>query len=228
MALQLEQAGACYLFFTDSAFNSDIDHSLAVAEALHKAGVTIPWGAFFAPLAPPPGYFAAMAAAGCRHVEFGTESLCATMLKAYRKPFRPKDVFLAHQQARAAGLHTAHYFLLGGPGETETTITESLNGIERFDKAVFFFFIGVRVYPGTALYKTALAEGKIDGHRNMLEPVFYEPDDIDRVTMAALVSQRAAGRCNWVTGAGGAQTAAVIRSLHQRGCTGPLWEHLAR
>lgn len=228
IALQLEQAGASYLFFTDSAFNSDINHSLAVAGALHEAGLTIPWGAFFAPLAPPPGYFAAMAAAGCRHVEFGTESLCATMLKAYRKPFRAEDVFLAHQQARAAGLHTAHYLLLGGPGETEETVSESLKGIERFDQAVFFFFIGIRVYPGTALYETALTEGKIDGHRNMLEPVFYEPDGIDRDAMAALVSQRANGRRNWVTAAGGTQTAAVIRSLHQRGYTGPLWEHLAR
>ena len=227
-ALQLERAGARYLFFTDSAFNSDVRHSLAVAEALRTAGITIPWGAFFAPLAPPPGYFAAMAAAGCRHVEFGTESLSATMLKAFRKPFRPEDVSPAHQQARAAGLHTAHYFLLGGPGESEQTITESLDAIEQLDKAVFFFFIGIRIYPGTALYETALAEGKINAHDNMLQPVFYQPDDLAPETMHSLVTRRANGRRNWVTGAGGTQAAAVIHALHRRGFTGPLWEHLAR
>ncbi|MBU1741495.1 MAG: cobalamin-dependent protein, partial [Proteobacteria bacterium] len=48
-ALRLQEAGAKYLFVVDSVFNSDRDHSLAVARSLSEAGVTIPWGAFFAP-----------------------------------------------------------------------------------------------------------------------------------------------------------------------------------
>ena len=38
-ALDLQEAGAKYLFLTDSAFNSDIAHSLAVAKAFKDAGV---------------------------------------------------------------------------------------------------------------------------------------------------------------------------------------------
>lgn len=227
-ALQLQQAGARYFFITDSAFNSDVEHSLAVARALRSAGVTLPWGAFFAPIKLPPEYFKVMAQAGCRHVEFGTESLADVMLKAYRKPFRAQDVLNAHRQAREAGLHVAHYFLLGGPGESATTVAESLNAIEGLDKAVFFFFIGIRIYPGTALYGMALAEGKINGQSDLLQPVFYAPDDIDREAMTTLVAQRAAGRGNWVLGSGGADTAKVVKAMHQRGYTGPLWECLAR
>jgi len=48
-ALRLQEAGAQYLFITDSAFNSDIKHSLAVARAFKKIGIKIPWGGFFAP-----------------------------------------------------------------------------------------------------------------------------------------------------------------------------------
>ncbi|MBV5318221.1 MAG: cobalamin-dependent protein [Desulfobulbaceae bacterium] len=227
-ALQLQAAGAKYFFITDSAFNSDVEHSLAVASALRSAGVTIPWGAFFAPIKLPPKYFQVMATAGCRHVEFGTESLANSMLKTYRKPFQARDVFNAHRQARAAGLHVAHYFLLGGPGESAATVTESLNGIEQLDRTVCFFFIGIRIYPGTALYDMALVESKIDRQTDLLQPVFYVPDHINRETIATLVTQRGAGRSNWVVGSGGTDTATVVRTLHQRGFIGPLWEFLAR
>lgn len=228
IALGLQAAGARYLFITDSAFNSDIGHSLAVARALRDHGLSIPWGAFFAPINLPTGYFEAMAAAGCRHVEFGTESLADSMLRAYRKPFRPADVLVAHRQARAAGLHVAHYFLLGGPGESAATVAESLVHIEQLDKAAFFFFIGIRIYPGTGLYDQALAEGQIDRDTDLLQPVFYRPDAIDREAIQALVTDRAAGRKNWVVGSGGPVIATTVQTLHQRGFIGPLWEYLVR
>ena len=227
-ALTLQEAGAKYFFITDSAFNSDIEHSLAVARSLRSVGVTLPWGAFFAPIKLPPEYFKVMAAAGCRHVEFGTESLSDVMLTSYRKPFRAQDVLNAHRQAREAGLHVAHYLLLGGPGESVTTVVESLDGIEQMDKAVFFFFIGIRIYPGTGLYDMAMAEGKINRRSDLLQPVFYVSDGIDRDTIETLVTQRAKGRGNWVLGSGGADTAKVVSTMHRRGRTGPLWEYLAR
>ncbi|MCL2457965.1 MAG: cobalamin-dependent protein [Desulfobulbus sp.] len=228
IALGLQAAGARYLFITDSAFNSDISHSLAVAQALRDCGLSIPWGAFFAPIAHPPGYFEAMAAAGCRHVEFGTESLAKGMLQVLRKPFCPPDALDAHRQARTAGLHVAHYFLLGGPSESAATVAESLDLIEQLDKTVFFFFIGIRIYPGTALYDQALAEGQIDQAADLLKPVFYRPDAIDLAAIEAQVAQRAAGRRNWLVGSGGATVAATAQTLRQRGLVGPLWEYLAR
>lgn len=74
----------------------------------------------------------------------------------------------------------------------------------------------------------ARIEGKITDQQDLLQPVFYEPDNIDRASIANLVQHQAAGRKNWVIGSGGSRTAEVIRSMHQRGFTGPLWEYLAR
>ncbi|MBW1635644.1 MAG: cobalamin-dependent protein, partial [Deltaproteobacteria bacterium] len=71
-ALDLQDAGAKYFFITDSAFNSDINHSLAVAKAFKASGVEIPWGGFFAPVRLPSDYFVVMADAGLAHIEFGT------------------------------------------------------------------------------------------------------------------------------------------------------------
>ena len=227
-ALQLQEAGARYIFITDSAFNSDVRHSLAVARALKTAGLRIPWGGFFAPVKLPDDYFSIMADCGLQHVEFGTESLSPAMLKSYRKPFRPRDVLTAHQQARDAGIHTAHYFLLGGPGESRKTVRQSLDAIEELDRAALFFFIGIRIYPWTRLYEIACAEGKITAETDLLQPVFYEPDLIDFESIEALVAERAAGRRNWIVGSGGEQSAQTVEKLHERGFIGPLWEYLAR
>ena len=139
-AMRLQKAGAKYFFITDSVFNSDTDHSIAVAEAFMAAGLTIPWGAFFAPLDSPKGYFERMARAGLTHAEFGTESMCNTMLKNYGKPFRTKHVFNAHKAATDSGLYVSHFFLLGGPGENADSIDETLNNIENLNRSVFFFF----------------------------------------------------------------------------------------
>jgi radical SAM superfamily enzyme YgiQ (UPF0313 family) len=227
-ALALEEAGARYLFFTDSAFNSDLEHSLAVARALEKAKLSIPWGGFFAPRPMPDDYFQVMAGSGLKHVEFGTESLSADMLRTYRKPFRPEDVFNAHHKALASGLHVAHYFLLGGPGESAVTVNESLDNIERLEKTVLFFFIGIRIYPGTGLYEMALKEGKIEDSTDLLQPVFYEASDIDRDSIVDMVGKRAADRVNWIIGSGGKTSADIIARMHERGYSGPLWEYLAR
>lgn len=227
-ALNLQARGAKYIFLTDSAFNSDIEHSLQVAEAFQQAGLTIPWGGFFAPLKLPGNYFKTMKACGLSHIEFGTESLSDTMLKNYRKPFRKEDVFATHQLAIDADIHVAHYFLLGGPGETAGTLAETLDGVEQLQKTVHFFFTGMRIYPHTKLYDIAFAEGKIGKETSLLEPFYYESDAISPAEIETRVRQCSGQRINWIVGSGGDASARTISKMHGRGYTGPLWEFLVR
>jgi len=227
-ALNLQKQGAKYFFITDSAFNSDISHSLQVAEAFRELGVTIPWGGFFAPIKLPTDYFTTLKACGLSHVEFGTESLSDTMLKNYQKPFRVKDVFAAHKQAVDADIHVAHYFLLGGPGESEQTLAETLDKVEELQKTVHFFFTGMRIYPHTKLFEIAIEEGKIREETNLLEPLYYESDTISPDDIETQVTARAAERINWVVGSGGETAATIVSRMHKRGFSGPLWEFLIR
>jgi radical SAM superfamily enzyme YgiQ (UPF0313 family) len=225
-ARELQDAGAKYLFITDSAFNASYDHSLQVARAFIEARVSIPWGGFFASTVPPADYFKRLAEAGLTHVEFGTESLSDAVLKNLRKPFSSCDVFVAHNEALAAGLHVAHYFLLGGPGESQETLQTTLEGIDRLERAVFFFFCGVRIYPHTALYDVALREGQIADGENILPPVFYRSPAINVDEIVAMVERHAGGRLNWIIGAGEAKATRILPKLYRRGFTGPLWEYL--
>lgn len=225
-ARELQDAGAKYIFITDSALNASFEHSLEVAQAFIEARVSIPWGGFFVPTIPPADYYKRMADAGLTHVEFGTESLSASVLANLRKPFTSPEVFTAHQHALEAGLHIAHYFLLGGPGEKRQTLQQTLEGLENLSKTVFFFFCGVRIYPHTALYDYAVREGQISPDQNLLAPLFYRSPDIAVEEILQTVEKQAAGRLNWIIGAGEAKATRILPKLYRRGFTGPLWEYL--
>ncbi|MFW6372643.1 MAG: lipid biosynthesis B12-binding/radical SAM protein [Thermodesulfobacteriota bacterium] len=227
-ARRLQEAGARYLFITDAVFNGDADHSLAVARAFRRIGLSVPWGGYFSPMRPPEGYYREMADAGMTHVEFGTESLCDAVLTAYRKQFRAADVRAAHRAARDAGLHIAHYFLLGGPGETPETLNQTLSIIDKLDRSVLFFFCGMRIYPHTELYDIAVKEGRISSDRNLLEPVYYRSSAIPPEEIVRTVREKAGGRPNWVIGSGGPRAAETIARMYQKGYVGPLWEYLIR
>ncbi len=223
-----QEAGARYFFITDSAFNADIDHSLAVADAFRRCGVSIPWGAFLAPIKVPAHYFDTMRSAGMTHAEFGTESLSNRVLKAYGKPFGRGEVRQAHERANRAGLHVAHYLLLGGPGETAETLETTLAHVDKLKKVVLFLFCGMRIYPHTALYDLAVKEGVVAPEQSLLAPVFYQSGAIARDEILQRVEAVAAGRHNWVIGAGGDETAEVLQRMYEKGFSGPLWEYLIR
>lgn len=225
-ARMLQERGARFLFLTDSTFNTDLSHSLDVARAFREAGLSVPWTAFFAPFRVPPDYWRELKDAGLSHVEFGTEALSDRMLASYRKPFRTADVFQCHEAAVEAGLHVAHYLLLGGPGEDAETLAETLNRAEELCRAVFFLFPGIRIYPHTGLYDAALREGRLQASDDLLKPRFYISGAFGEGELERRVRSRAAGRGHWVVGAGGDETASVVTRLHRRGWKGPLWEHL--
>ncbi len=227
-AVKLQQAGAKYFFITDASFNCDYGHSLAVAKAFKKAGVSIPWGAFFTPTSPPPGYYEKLKECGLTHVEFGTDSMCDFLLKAYGKPFTTKDVFKSHELAVKAGLFVAHYFIFGGPGENYVLMKESLSNIDKLKKTVLFFFCGMRIYPHTRLYDIALRQNLISKSRSLLKPVFYKPDGIKEDEITEMIKEKAKGRPNWIIGSGGPETQMIISRMYEKGFSGPLWEYLIR
>lgn len=227
-ARALQDKGARYLFITDSVFNSEPNHNLEVAKAFTRNGVSIPWGAFMAPMKMPKTYFKQLAEAGLTHVEFGTESLCNRVLKTYGKPFSRSQVLQTHDDALHAGLHVAHYFLLGGPGENAETLEITLTRAGELFRSVAFFFCGIRVYPGTRLYDQALAENLISETQDLLSPFFYQSPGINRDDVVQYVQDKAGNRNNWIIAAGDEQTSRLLNQMHARGYTGPLWEYLIR
>lgn len=227
-ARMLQEAGAKYIYITDSTINGNYAHSMEVALAFKKQGVSVPWGGLFVPTDAPADYYRTLADCGLRHVEFGTEACCDTVLEAYGKPFRVKNILDSHRLAIDAGLHVAHYLMPGGPGETEGTLRESLANCEGLEKTVFFLFGGVRIYPHTRLFETALKEGLIAADADLLQPAFYWSPGIKRDRAIKMIMKHAAGRTNWIIGSGPSGMFRMMERLHAWGHVGPLWERLIR
>jgi radical SAM superfamily enzyme YgiQ (UPF0313 family) len=227
-ARMLEDAGAKFIFITDSAFNSDYPTSIEVAREFQKAKISIPWGAFIAPTHPPDDYFKILTESGMTHVEFGTDSLSDTVLQSCRKPFRCKDVFHAHAAANHAGLQVCHFFLFGAPEESPATVAETLDNAERLDRTVLFLFFGMRIYPYTRLFDIARESGQIKENEDLLAPCFFKPDLISLSEIEKTVKARAKNHSNWIAGAGGELTEKIVTRMHARGHAGPLWEYLIK
>jgi len=68
-----------------------------------------------------------MARAGCRRVFFGIESGNAGMLNIIGKRIVLSDARRAVTAAKAAGMETGAFFILGYPGETSESLLETLH-----------------------------------------------------------------------------------------------------
>ena len=87
---------------------------------------------------------------------------------------------------------------------------------------------GIRIFPGTSLHRTALAEGVIDSATDLLEPTFYISPDV-RDHMAELVISEAIKRKNWVVpGLEVNISDAMLEALRMFPVKGPLWKLMKR
>ena len=219
-----DKHGITSFFMVDNVFNVNPETTDAFAHALIRRNLRISWTGYFVPKDISAERAELWKASGLSAVEFGADTLSVAMLKSYRKSFELPDVFEAARACRQADLPYSVYLLLGGPGETNGTLDESIANCEKLEKAVFFVLYGVRIYPGTALHQYAVAQEYISADRNLLSPCFYLSPELD----AAYLERRMAElgrRPNWcIIGHGmdaKRKSAAVLRKYGYRGA---LWE----
>jgi radical SAM superfamily enzyme YgiQ (UPF0313 family) len=220
--------GAKYLFIVDSVFNTSDAHVSGVCEEILSRKLKISWGCFLRPQGVTRELMNLMARAGLTHIEFGTDSLCDSVLAAYGKGFTVDDVVSASAHALAERVRYAHFLILGGPGETHKTIEEGLANSIRIKRTVFFPFIGMRVYPGTPLFDVAIQEGLLSASSDMLAPFFYVSPHIDKEKVYTRLKEYAIEYPNWIINELPPEKLQLMNNFRKQGVAGPLWEFLAR
>jgi len=153
--------GADVYHTCDSEFNLPGDHGRAVCEAIIETGLgeRIRWYAYCSPTP-----FDAVTArlyrrAGCRGINFGTDSGNDAMLACLGRAHRKADIVAAAAATKAAGMSCMLDLLLGGPGESRESLRETFEmarscGADRVGIAV-----GVGVCPGTPFAEKLLSNG---------------------------------------------------------------------
>jgi radical SAM superfamily enzyme YgiQ (UPF0313 family) len=225
---RVKATGVQYFFVVDSVFNSTADHVAAVCEEMIRRNIGIPWGCFLRPTGLTDELVALMARAGLKHVEFGTDSFCDSVLDAYGKGFSFGDIFEASETMRRNRVRHAHFLIVGGPGETEATMREGYANSQRLKKTVAFPFVGMRLFPRTPLHDRAVGEGVVSGDFDLFPPYFYLSPGIARARIYEVLDEFRANAGNWIVGEPPPEMLRVMEQLRQRGVAGPMWEFLVK
>jgi lipid biosynthesis B12-binding/radical SAM protein len=218
--------GGKYIFFTDSVFNDVRGHYLEVAEALIRAGNTVPWCAFFRPQNLNAENLSLLKRSGLSAMEVGADASSDETLAAMRKDFNFAEVIATNELAVAAGVPCAHFIILGGPGENRQTLTRGLANIEQLSNSVVFAFTGIRVLPGTAMHQRAIADGVMFAGQSLLEPFFYFSPELAEAELDATLKEAWRGRFDRIYPSSVMQER--ITHLHRKGHVGPMWDMLVR
>ena len=140
--------------FVDSTFNLPPHHAMSVLRALKERGLSANYvGTGLNPSKLPDELLAAMREIGFRSVILTAESASDTMLASYQKNYRRSRLYEAADLLEKNDIIGLWVFLIGGPGESEQTVEETLSFIEERVHSPHAVYItsGIRVYPGSPI-----------------------------------------------------------------------------
>jgi len=168
----LVKRGIDVLHLCDSEFNVPYEHAIAVCWELVERGLgqRIGWYTYASVVPFSDELAGAMREAGCAGVNFGTDTANAQMLARYGRRHRKEDIAAAIEACKKHGLRVMTDLLVGGPGETEATLRETIEFIKEAGPDCAGAALGVRVYPGTRFAQQLLAEGPLASNANLRWP----------------------------------------------------------
>ena len=216
-----------YVFFVDDIFNFPEDHAVAICEEMIKNKLKIDWTCFATPKDMTPKFARLMKRAGCKGVEFGSDAGSERTLKGLGKHFTIDDIAYAAECCKGVDLPNAHYIIIGGPEENDSTLEETFNLFGKITLTAVIALIGLRIYPNTLLQKRAIEDNIIEKERNLLEPIFYLTPDMDVNIIFQRVAEHANKRNNWIVpGLNIRCDNEILTVLRKMGKRGPLWDML--
>lgn len=188
----------------DSEFNLPEEHAIGVCEAITDAGLAdkIKWYAYCSPTPFNHELAGAMKDAGCAGIDFGVDSGDDEMLANYKRHFKSDDLRRTAKLCREYQIPFMYDLLIGGPGETSTTVKHSINLMKEIGPDCVGVSIGMRIYDGTRIAESVRNSGPVASNPNVqgvkednpafLKPVFYVSSSVGP-SVVSLVRQLVAG-----------------------------------
>ncbi|MBI5739081.1 MAG: cobalamin B12-binding domain-containing protein [Nitrospirae bacterium] len=227
----LAARGSRCIEFVDNVFNSPYEHALAISDKIAGAGC----GAALMSLEMNPLFIddeliTVMERAGFTGIGITVESASDRVLEGLRKGFSSRHVHKAADVVRRHNIPCVWIFMMGGPGETQDTVKETLRFAENsiLPRDVAFFGTGVRIYPGTELELIARDQGLLRiAAGEMLEPVFYVSPSVEYGWMRKRVKASMNRHMNFINP--DSISLPVLPAIHRLGYSlglrPPLWKY---
>ena len=149
--ITIKELGYDRIFLQDDCFTQNAKRTRKICEILINQKLDLEWMCLSRADHLGRSLSRVMAQAGCRRVFFGIESGSDRMLKIINKKINLAEARRAVAAAKAAGMETGAFFILGYPGETNSSLLETL----RFSSSLELDYLSYSFpYPiiGTGLY----------------------------------------------------------------------------
>jgi len=172
----VKELGAAEIGVLDDSFNINRQRALAICDQIIAEGLNhVPWimiNGIRANLADEE-LLGRMRQAGCIRTAFGVENGNQRILdEVIHKQLTLDQVRAAFRAAKAVGMETIGFFIIGLPGETEETMEDTIRFACELDPVVANFSMATP-FPGTEMYEQVLQQGRLLVH-NWDEYAFFE------------------------------------------------------
>lgn len=164
--------GVRYLYFVDDILTAERERSLELFEAIVKSGMKFNWDCATRIDCVDQELLDWMRRSGCFKISYGFESGSPKIIKNIYKGMAKGRILSpeeyvelaveACQWTKDAGIKVSALMMIGNPGETDETISDSYRFLKRIMPDHLGAFGGVWIIPNTALYTYAKREGHID------------------------------------------------------------------
>ncbi len=150
------------LAFNDDAFPMNHQQCLDFCSGLHARDLKIAWQTTTRADGIDDEVCRAMAAAGCFMVAVGIESGSSVIHRKLQKGINLDKAVESLQSIRRAGMISYALLMIGNPGESDETISETIAFLKKSKPNYYSHVSGVMIVPGTKLCEMAVSGGQID------------------------------------------------------------------
>lgn len=191
---QIAELGITDVQVYDDTFTWGKERALDICQGIIDAGIKVNWAIRDRVNRVTPELYSALKRAGCYRVHFGVETGSDRVLKASGKFITLDQVHQAMKVAKDVDMTTMTYFMFGFLDETMEDAQMTIDLAKKLEPDYISF--GVLIpYPGTAIYREAMARGVVprdywqeyarNPTPNYRIPYVVE-DKLDRETLIAL------------------------------------------
>jgi radical SAM superfamily enzyme YgiQ (UPF0313 family) len=159
----VKSLGAERIFFHDDTFNLGIARTIKLAEVLKEKKIEYAVSCRVKPVNEE--MVAKLVESGCRHITWGVESLSDKILGTIDKKITKEEVREAFDICAkyTDRLTTSAFFCVGVPGETEETINQSVDYLNKYIKSTHGPGASMLyILPGTKIYRELVRNNEFD------------------------------------------------------------------
>lgn len=176
--------------FCDNSFNCPKKHAEAICEEIINRRLRIKWkSGAIKPLGISKDFCKLMQESGCEYVGLSIETASEKMLINMNRGYKVPDIKEALENLNQSGIPFGLSILIGAPGETPQTISETLDIIDQYPMVQSIWFsIGIYLWTHhQKVLEIARQEGQVRNEKELFDGAYYISPELPKDYMIQFI-----------------------------------------